>query len=312
MKKAEECYLVGPTYKIKVEESIVNYQPFEYIEQSINGQHIGGIFMYFDSINKELYYNRTNEFNAFITDAIYEDPVTGSLITPPIIGFQSKASCRPLTFSNELVDFKLRTDLPRPLTISNAWLLVDFIFLDTDERQRFIGKNQEFLIDQLQYSGSKIVVNNSVTIPLTLNNPVKEIIWTVQLNSLKNTFNYTNDYITDVRNNRGVNIIKNASLLLNGHNRMSEREGDYFNWVQPMQAHKVGPNYGIYVYSFSLFPEDPQPSGSINMSRIDDIKLKLEFDGTINSNNTVEVKIYATNYNIFRIIHGLSGLNFAS
>ena len=112
----------------------------------------------------------------------------------------------------------------------------------------------------------------------------------------------------------GANPVASAKLQLNGHDRFSEREGRYFNLVQPYQHHTNVPPTGINVYSFGLKPEEHQPSGTCNMSRIDNATLALTVTKeTFNYNNkTANVKVYATNYNVLRIMSGMGGLAYSN
>jgi hypothetical protein len=111
------------------------------------------------------------------------------------------------------------------------------------------------------------------------------------------------------------NPVAVAKVQLNGHDRFSEREGKYFNRVQPFQHHTASPGTGINVYSFALKPEDLQPSGSCNFSRIDTATLHLTLtSATIkkSSSASANVRIYATNYNVLRIMSGMGGLAFSN
>lgn len=108
----------------------------------------------------------------------------------------------------------------------------------------------------------------------------------------------------------GQNPVVTAKLQLNGQDRFSEREGSYFSWVQPYQAHTRSPDEGINVYSFALRPEEHQPSGTCNFSRIDNATLQLVLsNATVQGTNTAKVRVYATNYNVLRIMSGMGGLN---
>jgi hypothetical protein len=108
----------------------------------------------------------------------------------------------------------------------------------------------------------------------------------------------------------GQNPVVTAKLQLNGQDRFSEREGSYFSWVQPYQAHTRNPDEGINVYSFALRPEEHQPSGTCNFSRIDNATLQLVLsNATVQGTNTAKVRVYATNYNVLRIMSGMGGLN---
>ena len=104
----------------------------------------------------------------------------------------------------------------------------------------------------------------------------------------------------------GQNPVVVAKLQLNGQDRFSEREGSYFSWVQPYQAHTRNPDEGINVYSFALRPEEHQPSGTCNFSRIDNATLQLVLsNATVEGTKTAKVRVYATNYNVLRIMSGI-------
>ena len=104
----------------------------------------------------------------------------------------------------------------------------------------------------------------------------------------------------------GQNPVVTAKLQLNGQDRFSEREGTYFSWVQPSQAHTRAPDEGINVYSFALRPEEHQPSGTCNFSRIDNATLQLVLsNATVEGTKTAKVRVYATNYNVLRIMSGI-------
>jgi Large eukaryotic DNA virus major capsid protein/Major capsid protein N-terminus len=104
----------------------------------------------------------------------------------------------------------------------------------------------------------------------------------------------------------GQNPVVVAKLQLNGQDRFSEREGSYFSWVQPYQVHTRSPDEGINVYSFALRPEEHQPSGTCNFSRIDNATLQLVLsNATVEGTRTAKVRVYATNYNVLRIMSGI-------
>jgi hypothetical protein len=224
-----------------------------------------------------------------------------------------------------------------------ATLFVDYIYLDTDERRRFAQVSHEYLIEQLQFTGAESVPKDqeNIKIKLNFNHPVKELIWTVRDN--RNTsvqtllagdgpvaydfFNYAVNATGAIVGNvavggagggdavfgsalyGGVNPVKTAKLQLNAHDRFSQRDGKYFNQVQPYQHHTNMPAVGINMYSFALKPEEHQPSGSCNMSRIDNATLQLQL---AKMSEGSQVSVYATNYNVLRIMSGMGGLAYAS
>ena len=111
----------------------------------------------------------------------------------------------------------------------------------------------------------------------------------------------------------GQNPVVTAKLQLNGQDRFSEREGTYFSLVQPFQHHTRNPDEGINVYSFALRPEEHQPSGSCNFSRIDNATLQLVLsNATVSGANTAKVRVYATNYNVLRVMSGMGGLAYSN
>jgi len=199
------------------------------------------------------------------------------------------------------------------LKLENVSMWVDYIFLDTDERRRFAQLSHEYLIEQLQFTGTDTItasadVNSMKSIRLNFNHPVKELVWTIHNETAGS---YWNNYSDSVSNTYDVaqNPVLRAKLQLNGNDRFAERKGDYFSVVQCYQHHENTPsvyNQGINVYSFSLKPEDHQPSGSLNMSRIDTAVLSLS------SSVAGTISVYAINYNVLRILSGMGGLAYSN
>ena len=111
----------------------------------------------------------------------------------------------------------------------------------------------------------------------------------------------------------GENPVVTGKLQLNGQDRFSEREGTYFDVVQPYQHHTRNPDTGINVYSFALRPEEHQPSGTCNFSRIDNATLQLVLSSnTVGGSSTAKVRVYATNYNVLRVMSGMAGVAYSN
>jgi hypothetical protein len=199
------------------------------------------------------------------------------------------------------------------LSLQNVSLWVDYIFLDTDERKRFAQLSHEYLIEQLQFPGSDTI--SSTEDPLTMkgvrmvfNHPCKELIWTVRPET---SYTYWNNFSDNSSNIYaiGENPVLRAKIQLNGNDRFAERNGDYFSIVQPYQHHECTPslyNNGINLYSFALKPEEHQPSGTLNMSRIDTAVL------SVSSSVSGTISVYAVNYNVLRILSGMGGLAYSN
>lgn len=186
--------------------------------------------------------------------------------------------------------------------LTSASLYCDYIFLDTEERGQFARAAHEYLIEQLQFTGNEAFSSTSVRQKLNFNHPIKELVWVSQLDA-----NATSKSWTDF-SSAGADHLVDAKLLLNGQDRFSTRKAGYFNLVQPFQHHTRGPATGIYVYSFALKPEEHQPSGSVNMSRIDNATLQL----TLASSASMKIYTYAVGLNIFRVMSGMGGLAYSS
>jgi len=159
-------------------------------------------------------------------------------------------------------------------------------------------------IDNKQYPG----INNNNWNNITTQNTHTEIFSTTTEIPDQNTeIEHTNKY------DKGANPTLNAKIQLNGHDRFSLRDGRYFNLVQPYQHHTNVPCTGINLYSFSLYPEDHQPSGTCNFSRIDNATLLLNVtQQSVHQSNTCKVRVYAVNYNILKITSGMGGLAYSS
>jgi hypothetical protein len=221
--------------------------------------------------------------------------------------------------------------------ISTLW--VDYVFLDTDERRRFAQLSHEYLIEQLQFTGSESVSSTKLNTKLSFNHPCKELVWfankrksdgTAEENLISNNinwFNYTTGHtaisttlpynynLMTLHNNAitSTNPIDYAKLILNGNDRFSVRPGSYFNLIQPFQHHENIPtNAGINVYSFALKPEEHQPSGTLNMSRIDTATLSIDFKAGAGLDTNTTLNVYAVNYNVLRILSGMGGLAYSN
>ena len=231
------------------------------------------------------------------------------------------------------------------MQMNSCSLYIDYVFLDSEERKKFAQVSHEYLLEQLQIVDESTTIMNP-KLKLVLNHPCKELIFLGQRDDIvtdsvsgqqlfgKQWFNYTDtpELITGAPLQQisssgtggyidtsisadltGNNCIGFAKLVLNGHDRFSpQRDGRYFNLVQPFQCHENIPTKGINVYSFALRPEEHQPSGSCNMSRIDTAMLNIELSRGIPMNSVTRVKIYATNYNVLRIMSGMGGLAYSN
>jgi len=262
------------------------------------------------------------------------------------IDFETKAKC----FCSDTggVPNAARLLLEFPSDIKNVALWVDYIFLDTDERRRFAQLSHEYLIEQLQFTGTETLSKGSNRIKLNFNHPCKELIWVAKMSNVtakvSRWYDYTDSDLADTVNlepqlgllggqlkaittfqsgtsANGKNPFIDGILQLNGNDRFAIRKGSYFNYVQPYQHHtNIPTNAGINVYSFALKPEDHQPSGTLNMSRIDTATLMVNVVATTKPDTSGAptpavfdgIQIYAVNYNVLRILSGMGGLAYSN
>lgn len=214
-------------------------------------------------------------------------------------------------------------------------LFVDYVYLDTDERRRFAQVSHEYLITQVQHTGDEtaLVTSSNQNLRLNLNHPCKYLAW-VFANPNKHghfagnatTRNTTSDFLAP---------LNNAKLQLNGHDRAAQRPGSYYSQTQPWQTLRATPQAGVYLYSFALKPDEHQPSGSCNMSRIDNATLVMSYKTQVANTRVANVtasianviaeasttgdaadltalRLYAENYNVLRIMSGMGGLAYSN
>ena len=195
--------------------------------------------------------------------------------------------------------------------VSEVELWADYIFLDTDERRRFAQLSHEYLIEQVQFTGGEsiagtlLVAKQTTKSKLSFNHPVKELVWVNKPTS-------TSDNPTTSANWNDYQVTTEFQLQLNGNDRFAKRDAKYFTHVQPYQHHENIPDgKNIHVYSFALKPEEHQPSGTLNMSRIDTATAMVGTGGT-SITYTGSLQMYAVNYNVLRILSGMGGLAYSN
>lgn len=220
-------------------------------------------------------------------------------------------------------------------SVCGVQCFVDYVYLDADERSRFASVSHEYLIQQLQFTGDETVApattEKSQNIRLNFNHPTKFLAWVFKGAKYGK---YTTSPVHAQTFAEALGPLKSAKLQLNGHDRLSERRGSYFNLVQPWQALRTYAPAGVYMYSFSLKPDEHQPSGAVNFSRIDNATLSIttragtaapgasaataianctsEDVTTTNNTELTALKIFAENYNVLRIMSGMGGLAYSN
>ena len=254
-----------------------------------------------------------------------------------------------LQYHEVRIDFDLASDFDTYLNTGTFKVWANYVYLDTEERRRFAQKGHEYLIEQVQHTGQDTVTASGATkqVRLSYNHPVKELVWCCDAGVARTKmWNFTtksavddivleqdlttansNCFIapgsagapllvcgtgggTDKFTEEAVGTIDKFKLVLNGQDRFKEQTGKYFNQVQPHFHHSGAPYAGVYAYSFALKPEEHQPTGTCNFSRIDNAQVSI----TTTSGNTdaLNLNMFAVNYNVLRVQSGMGGLAFSN
>jgi hypothetical protein len=254
-----------------------------------------------------------------------------------------------LQYHEVRVDFDLSGTFETHLDKNVFKVWANYIYLDTEERRRFAQKGHEYLIEQTQHTGVDTVDGTNggtKQIRLSYNHPVKELVWCLAGNDVEHHWHFgkgaTHPALAigpgtvgtvDAPSHLPISMATGApvavtggtgavtwteesegamtefKLVLNGQDRFKGQTGKYFNQVQPFQHHTGCPFPGIYSYSFALKPEEHQPTGTCNFSRIDNAQVAITTAGISQATN---LHMFATNYNVLRIQSGMGGLAFSN
>ena len=315
------------------------------VELSIGGQRIDKHYQKWWRLYAELYLDESKKQSyGKMTSAT----VNNSKVYLPLIFFfnRNPGLALPLIalqYHEVRIDFDLSSAYGTNFDSFKVW--GNYIYLDTEERRRFAQKGHEYLIEQVQHTGTDALAASGSTkqVRLSYNHPVKELVWCTDLTSnvvgdLNGLWNFTKTAVTvtsasSVLGGSAETFVAPASagapqlflnaatqfdedtsgpldtfkLVLNGQDRFKEQEGKYFNSVQPFVHHSGSPMPGVYAYSFALKPEEHQPTGTCNFSRIDNAQVSVEV-----SESDRSLHMFATNYNVLRIQSGMGGLAFSN
>ena len=292
------CYNSSPSHYLNIIESYCIYETGEYFYQKYQNNEIIGEFIYFDPINKCIYYNPIK--NIFII------PTNDNYNKLKLVGMKSNFECN-IVINSTIIQNNDYFNFNKP-SILNAYLLVDYIYLDNFERSQFINQNHEYIIQVIQTLPEQIINSINTIYKLPLFNPIKLLVWRTLLTSNINSNNFFT--YTDNINSISNQLINKNLLIINSINRMDLSSIEYYTNIQSYQYNFINNQKGIFMYSFALNPLQLQPSGSMNFSKIDDAYLQLTMNNNINYQNSVSLKCYAIQYNLFRVSNGIAGLGF--
>ena len=347
------------------------------VELSIGGQRIDKHYQRWWRLYSELYLttDKKTEWAKLTTDATGG---SGTVFLPLIFFFNRNPGLYlpliALQYHEVRIDFDLASNFTSYLVASPIKVWGNYVYLDTEERRRFAQKGHEYLIEQVQHTGTDTLSAGSTSqtkqVRLSYNHPVKELVWACGGSDTSNSklWNFTSNcadsnavvlesnpdflkgtnlsnayflgsvsqavgvpqvlsgvqniaiganvssaqWIEDgaVANRRSVGPIESFKLILNGQDRFKAQNGKFFNQMQPMMHHSGNPYPGVYCYSFALKPEELQPTGTCNFSRIDNSQVEVTLKP--NATNNTTLSMFAVNYNVLRIQSGMGGLAFSN
>jgi hypothetical protein len=323
-------------------------------ELSIGGQRIDKHYQRWWRLYSELYLDESKKANwGKMTTA-----VDGKTVYLPLIFFFNRnpglyLPLIALQYHEVRIDFDLASDMETYLNKNVFKVWANYVYLDTEERRRFAQKGHEYLIEQVQHTGSDTVTAGSTSNKrLSYNHPIKELVWCFNdpaaANSATSLWNFTsapatsdivleadafsglsaNAYVP-ITQGTGVPVVRagingwspkkfteeqvgpltDFKLVLNGQDRFKAQKGKYFNQVQAFNHHSGCPYPGVYAYSFALKPEEHQPTGTCNFSRIDNAQVAVTMPAAV-PNTTMHM--FAVNYNVLRIQSGMGGLSYSN
>jgi hypothetical protein len=336
------------------------------IELSIGGQRIDKQYQLWWRLYSELNMDESKKASyAKMTTCAITNPsgtAQGTVYLPLLFFFNRNPGLYlpliALQYHEVRLDFDLSSEFTTYTDGSTFKVWGNYVYLDTEERRRFAQKGHEYLIEQVQHTGSdSVTAAGTKQVRLSYNHPVKELVWCFNNGSASNAhaWNFTsnalpNDVVLESNptaaadesncyvpitqgtgcpmyapglsacrwNEDGekgsastaVGPLGTFKLILNGQDRFKEQAGKYFNQVQPFNHHSGCPYPGIYSYSFALKPEEHQPTGTCNFSRIDNAQVQVALK--TDTANSTTLNMFATNYNVLRIQSGMGGLAFSN
>ena len=317
------------------------------VELSIGGQRIDKHYQKWWRLYSELYLDEAKK----ATWGKMTTAADGSTVYLPLVFFFNRnpglyLPLIALQYHEVRIDIDLAADFTTFLNASVFKVWANYVYLDTEERRRFAQKGHEYLIEQVQHTGTDTVdASATKQVRLSYNHPVKELVWCFSNTAAKSSlWNFTaknlvtevalesdqtadaldsNCYVpisnlgtpmyatklsTEAYTEENAGQLETFKLVLNGQDRFKEQKGKYFNQVQAYNHHSGCPAPGVYSYSFALKPEEHQPTGTCNFSRIDNAQVAVKMAaGTATS-----MHMFATNYNVLRIQSGMGGLAFSN
>ena len=195
---------------------------------------------------------------------------------------------------------------PQQRPLVDFKVLCDFVYLNPQERALVAREEHHILFTQTRTQTVPIIGETSIDLNFFF--PVKEIMWVIQLNS-----KIRNNVRLDFRANNGDHLLKEARILLNGHERCPWMDAPFYYLVTNFQSHNDYSDLFVYLFSFANVPEARQPTGALNFSKIDTTSLQVRPDPRyVNEQNPATLTVFANNHNVLRVVSGMAGVKWAN
>lgn len=335
---------ISPTHYIIIENTIVTFEEGTIICQIVNGVTTWGEYVYFDISTQKLYYNKISQ-TLFISQTINTTTLQSMTNTQRITSTWSVMNQQYKIFSPETGAFvypKYNTSsithsysIIGNLELQDAYLLVDYVYLEPYEKEYFRSNKLTYIIETLQYIDNKLVTTSNASISIPFTNSIKLLLWTFQYNYYINQnndyYNYTdNPYIKiletrkyqsntnkkyqnyiNTLNTNNNSLVISENILFNGQDIISFRNYRFYNYVQPLYYANKSLAEGVNLYSFCINPIDYKETGTCNADPIKNMKLNCKLTSNLSSSNPVTCKIYGLGYDVLEIEKGISKLLFS-
>lgn len=223
-RELEELIFVTPTHYIKTIENVVNFKEGEFLVQK-GDDNVSryGIYSHFDPIDKKLYYT------SITNDKLVGVPYTNSnlatlstavksaiLLTPKadkylIKGVSSEYFAKP---DLAVKSFTTNKQLFRNLKLKECKLMVDYVYLDNDERFKLVNSKLDYLIEQLYYTPNIVIDGTNSRAKLVVDQPCKLLVWLAQLDYIAESndmFNYTDTHVIKIKSDEIPQIDTNTA-----------------------------------------------------------------------------------------------------
>jgi hypothetical protein len=297
------CLRITPTHFIKCDADIVNLQKYERIVQTIDGQENIGEFLYFDINERKLYYYLISKNNfesipyGIVNTSKYN--IVGNISNFIVSPYTQQAVTKVITPQSYSLS-KLTN-----LHLGDTFLLVNYVYLDDEERMKFAQSKHDYLIEHVYFTENNEITGPVEAVNIDIDNPCKYMLWVLQQDYLYNAKIYD-----DYTDGKGNNLIIDETILLNQNERLTLRDEKYFSLIQPYEFCRNTPPTGINMYSFGLNINSTQPSGTCNMSKIETVEIKMRTKPILSTNNYGICRVYCETYNILRVANGYAGVIF--